>query len=71
MLKAPERVGTPEDLDAKTQTKSWNAGGRKQREERDPCIGYQRPLVRAASPGTGILPQWETTSLGALERLGP
>jgi hypothetical protein len=58
MLKAPEPSGLPassarwdpEDPEAKAQTKSWDSGGGREREERDPCIGYQRPLGRAVPP---------------------
>lgn len=85
MLKAREPSGLParsarwdpEDPEAKAQTKSWGAGGGRESEEREPCIGYQRPLGRAAAPKrklvreAGILLQWETTSLGATERLRP
>lgn len=84
MLKAPVPSGLPassarwdpEDPEAKAQTKRWGGGGR-EREEREPCIGYQRLLGRAAAPKrklvreAGILLQWQTTSLEALERLGP
>lgn len=58
MLEAPEPSGLsgssarwdPEDPEAKAQTKSWDSGGGREREEWDPCIGYQRPLGRAAPP---------------------